>query len=240
MTIGGGAHGRLSASVNTRPSSGSMPSIDSHPGVTSCPSDALGRSAGPVGGDIARPSDRGVDRVERLTAVAERRVVDERQLPPSCDGLSSGTLWIATSRSACGTGRPWTISASNAPSTAALAPMPSASEAAAIVVNPGMLAEHPQAVDDVLPEIVDPRHAALVATGFLERGDVAERAMRRPSRVVRRQAVLDLFGDELVEMKGQLAMELGVDRVLARRAIAVAGARRGTVAGQVTRGLRRS
>jgi hypothetical protein len=45
----------------------------------------------------------------------------------------------------------------------------------------GIFAKDTQAINDVLPEIVNPRDTTLVAAGFFERGDVAERAVRRLS-----------------------------------------------------------
>jgi hypothetical protein len=51
---------------------------------------------------------------------------------------------------------------------------------------------------------------ALVATGFFECGDVAEGAMGFSSSILRRQAFPNLFGHQLVEVKDEFAMELGV------------------------------
>ena len=78
----------------------------------------------------------------------------------------------------------------------------------------GTPAEDTQPIRHVLREIVHPRHAPFVAALLLEHGNVAQRPSRRPARIVERHAVLDVLGDEQIEVKGELACDLGIHGVL--------------------------
>ena len=64
---------------------------------------------------------------------------------------------------------------------------------------------------------MQPGHAPLVATLLGDEPHVAERAPRGAASLFRRKAVGLVLGGELVEMKRQLARELGVERALIRR-----------------------
>jgi hypothetical protein len=61
-------------------------------------------------------------------------------------------------------------------------------------------------------EVVQPVDAPLVAALLFENGDVAERSMRRAPCLRELLSLGQLFFDELFEMEGQLASELGIQR----------------------------
>jgi hypothetical protein len=103
--------------------------------------------------------------------------------------------------------------------------MPRASDTAAIAVTPGCFRSMRDAIDDVLVEIVEPGHATFVAAGLLEYRHVAEHAMRCLSRLVWRQALFNLLGDELFESETRARDGVRGRRRLCGKAIAAEGAR---------------
>ena len=73
--------------------------------------------------------------------------------------------------------------------------------------------QHARAVDDVLPEIVQPRNLARVAALFFEEGNVADGAPGSERRVALGHAALDVLPRQLLDVKRQFSGEFIVNSV---------------------------
>ena len=93
---------------------------------------------------------------------------------------------------------------------AVLAPIPSASVTTTVAVNPTVLPQDTERIDDVLTQRIEDRQSAAVAVAFRGLCDATEGDQRGPARLGRCHAGADVVVDVQLNMAGQLGVEFAV------------------------------
>lgn len=75
-----------------------------------------------------------------------------------------------------------------------------------------MPAQRPPPVCQVSTDVTEPADTTLVLRLLVKQRDVAELAARGDAGLIDRQALIDFFADQLIEVKRQFGVELSVER----------------------------